>query len=126
MNDQPVEEMKKVQTKERSNLKKPIFIALLLMLLLVVAWHLFFPLLGIAIAISAAVWGIIVGTIVFLSVGTLLFFVFTGLGILIVSIAAFVWVALAIILFPFLFPIFIPLLIILLFVAYVRRRKNRS
>jgi len=103
--------------------KTVLIIALLSILILVAAWHIFFPMLGVVVAVGAGAWSILVGTVVFLSVAVLLFFLLTGVGILILSIFSFIWVVFAITLFPFLFPLFLPLLVIVLFIAYVRRRS---
>ena len=57
--------------------KKIILFTLLLMLMLVFAWHLLLPILGISMAITTSVWGIAIATIVLICMATLLFFVFT-------------------------------------------------
>ena len=103
--------------------KTVLIITLLSILVLVVVWHIFFPMLGVVVAVGAGAWSMLVGTVVFLSVAVLLFFLLTGVGILILSIFSFIWVVFAITLFPFLFPLFLPLLVIVLFIAYIRRKS---
>lgn len=100
--------------------RKALFASLILLVVLVSAWLIFFPMLGIVVAVGAGAWGVIVGTVIFLCVAALLFFIFSGIGIILLSLFSLVWVIFAITLFPFLFPIFIPLLIIVLFIAYSR------
>jgi len=108
-----------------SSLKKPLLIALIAMVVLLVAWHLVFPIIGVAIVISAAAWVVIMATIVFVAIAVLLFYIFTGIGILILCGLSAFWIILAIALFPFIFPLLIPLLILLIFMAFVRRRKSQ-
>ena len=104
--------------------KKIILFTLLLMLILVAAWHVLLPLLDISIAITASVWGIAIATIVLICIATLLFFVFTGIGVLILGGFVFVWTILAIILFPLLFPALIPILLLMLVVAIISKKKK--
>lgn len=113
----------KKSIKNDTSTRKALIIAVIAILVLVVGFHLIFPLLGIAIAVTAGAWGVIIATIVVFSVGLMLFFIFPGIIILLFCLFAFVWVLLSVILFPFVFPLFVPLLVILLFIAYVRRKK---
>ena len=116
---------------DNSNLKPkrsmgPIAIAILLILILVIGWHLILPLLGLTIAFTATVWGIFVATVVILCIAIILFFILTGVGVFILGLIAFVWAIIAIGLFPFLFPIIAPIVIIMLLIAYmIGRRRNR-
>lgn len=108
-----------------SQTKKILLVAIALILLCVVGFHLLLPLLGIAIVMSGAAWGIIVATITLFAIAALLFFILPAILITLLSLFAFGWVILAIVLFPFLFPLVIPVFIILLVVAYFSsRRKN--
>jgi hypothetical protein len=102
----------------------PWIIAIIIILALVIGWHFIFPLLGLTIALTGAVWGVIVGTITVLCIAIILFFIFTGVGIFILGLLAFIWGLVAIILFPIIFPIVIPLLIILLFISFLMRRRR--
>ena len=104
--------------------RKALIIAITVMLVLLVAWHLLLPILGIAVAVGVGAWAVIVGSVVAFCVAVFLFFLFSGIGSFIVGIFAFVWMIFAITLFPFLFPILMPLLIIVLFIGYVRRRRD--
>lgn len=110
--------------KNSSNpLKTTILITLIVMLILVVAGHIILPLLGISIAITAGIWSIASATIVLLCVATLLFFVFTGIGVLALGLFAFIWTIGAIVLFPLLFPILIPLLLLMLMIGLIARKR---
>lgn len=113
-----------VKKNKKLGAKKVILFTLLLMLVLVAAWHLLLPLMGISMAITASVWGIAIATVVMLCIATLLFFVFTGIGIFILGIFVFVWTILAIALFPLLFPVLIPVLLLMLVVAIISRNKR--
>ena len=112
--------------KSDSSLKKPLLIALIVMVLLLAAWHVVLPLLGVVAVMSAAAWGVMMGSIVLVAVAVLLFFVFSGFWIFVIGGLAIVWLILAVSIFPFIFPMLIPLLILLVFVAFVRRKKDRS
>lgn len=98
-----------------------ILTALFIILAAILLWHFFFPILGIAIGMTALVWGIAVSTSVLIVVLTLLFFLFTGIGIIVLSIVGVVGFLLAIIIAPVIFPILLPLVVLMLFIAYVRR-----
>lgn len=103
-----------------------LIISILILLALVIGWHLLFPLMGGVIAITAAAWFVIVGSIAAFCIGILLLFVFTGIGIFIMGLLALIGTIAAIIFFPLLFPILLPLFIVFLFVSYIRRRhQNR-
>ena len=108
----------------RSNVRRALVIALLAIVVLIIGWHIIFPLLGIAVVMTGSVWGIVVASIALLCMGVLLLFVLPGMLILLVAAIAFIWVVIAIILAPFAFPLLVPLLVILWFVAYLRRRKD--
>jgi len=103
--------------------KKVLIVAIILILISVIGFHLLLPLLGIAIIMSGAAWGIIVATITLFAIATLLFFILPGILIILLSLFALGWVVLAIILFPFLFPLVVPVFIILLCIAYISKRK---
>jgi hypothetical protein len=100
-----------------------ILAGLIAVLVAILGWHMFFA--G-AIAITAAVWTIVVASVIIFSIGILLLLMLTGITVFIVSIIGFVWTVLAVILFPALFPILIPLLIILLCISYLRRKLQRK
>lgn len=106
----------------RNSIKKPLLIAVVAIIALVILYHLLWPLLGLAIVFSAGAWAIIVLSVVLFSIGIMLFFIFPAMVVGIISLFAFVWVLLALMLFPFLFPVLIPIFILLLFFAYIRRK----
>lgn len=105
---------------------KNLAIAFIILLGLLIGWYLLFPLLGGAIVITTAIWGIVVGSVVAFCVGILLLFILTGAGIFILGGIIFAWTVLAIIFFPVMFPVLIPLFIIFLFVSYIRRRQVKK
>ncbi len=109
-----------------SSSKNPFIIALVLIAVLIIAWHLLLPLLGVSLAITGGIFSALIVTIILMCVGIGLFFLLTGLGVVIVSILAVVVAIVAIILFPVLFPIVVPLLIILLLVGYYRRKNEQK
>lgn len=101
-----------------------LIIALVAMIILLLLWHLFWPVFGIALAITAVTWGVLLATSVLVAVGVLLFYLFSGIGILIICGSAFLWFIGALVMFPVLFPFLVPLLILLLFIGYARRREK--
>lgn len=104
----------------------PWVIAVVIILVLVIGWHFVFPLLGLTIGITAGVWGVIVGTITAICIAIILFFVFTGIGIFILGLLAFIWGLVAIALFPVIFPIIVPLLVILLLIGFIVRKRREK
>ncbi len=62
----------------------------------------------------------IIATIVLFCVGILLAFVFTGVGLLLVGVFAFVLIVLAAVLLPFIIPLLIPLFILWMFCCIVK------
>lgn len=114
--------VKKNKKNEKSSLKKVVLIALFMMLFLLVAWHLLFPLLGISIVISESLLGIAIASIVLMCIATLLFFIFTGIGIIILWVGMFIWTLLAIALFPLLFPVLVPILLLMFVVGWAVRK----
>lgn len=106
-------------------MKTIILIILAAMLLSIAAWHVLLPALGISlVALTAGVWNIAVATIVIICVATLLFFIFTGIGVLILSMFVLIWTIVAIVLFPLLFPIVLPALILMLVIGLILRKKK--
>ncbi len=65
----------------------------------------------------------IVGSVVLFCIAALLFFVLTGIGIIILGMSFFIWTIILLILFPFLLPLLLPLLIVLIFISLVRKRQ---
>lgn len=118
MTDSPVKKNKK------NSVKMIILIALLAMIALIVAWHVIFPLLGMSLAISADVLAIAIGTVIMICVTSLLFFIFTGIGIIIFGVIVFIWALLAAILFPLIFPIIIPMLLVMLVIWLLIRKPT--
>ena len=113
-----------VKQNNKDTIKTFIIAILIALLVIVTAWHIILPLLGVSIAISAAAFGIAVGTVVLICIATMLFFIFTGLGIFIAGGVIFTWSVLAIILFPLLLPILLPVLLLMLVVAFITRNKR--
>lgn len=115
---------------DKKSTSKALWIALILIAILLLSWHFILPALGIAavatVGVVAGAWGIAIAMIVLLCVGGLLFFIFTGIGIMIISILAVVGVIIAIILSPVLFPLLVPILILLLFIGFIRKRKRNK
>lgn len=99
-------------------------ITLLIIVAMVIAWHIAFPLLGGIIAIGAGLWAIIIAAIVVMCAAILGMFVATGIGVVLIGIIAFVFTLVTIILFPILFPVLLPLFIILLFISIFTRNKK--
>ena len=118
MTQQPVKQNK------NERFKAVILISLVIMLALVIAFHLLLPLLGISIALSAGIWGVAVASIVLMCVATLLFFIFTGIGIIILGVFVFIWTILAIVFFPLLFPVLIPILLLMFVIGLMMRNKK--
>lgn len=109
------------------HIRKALTVAIILILLSVVGFYLLLPFLGIAIIMSTGAWGIVVATIALFSIAVLLFFIIPGLLIILISLFAFGWAILSILLFPFLFPLVTPVFILLLFIAYfIGRGKRRQ
>lgn len=106
--------------------KKALIVLAIIILVLVVGSHLLLPLFGVVVAMTAIAWAFLVGTIVLFSLGVLLFFLLPWIAILVLCVFAFVWLVVAIALFPFLFPILAPIFIIFLFVAFMRRRSTKE
>lgn len=102
-----------------------IFIAILLILLLVIGWHLLIPVLGLTLAFTGALWGVIVASIAALIICIILIFVITGFGVFIIGGLAVIWTVVAIILFPVIFPLLVPILILLLLIGFLFRTKKR-
>jgi len=109
---------------KKSGLSIALLIAIGLILISVVGFYFAVPLLGISLVVGATVWIAIIATIFVFSIALLLFFVIPGFLVFIISLFAFIWVLLAIVLFPILFPIIMPIFIILLFIAYIRRKQH--
>ena len=106
-------------------LKTIILLAALLMLAIVFTWHLLLPIFGISvIAFSAGLWNVAIMTIVLVCVCSLLFFVFTGIGVLFLSGFVLVWAMIAIILFPLIFPLVLPALLLMGVIALVVRKSK--
>lgn len=105
------------------HLYKLLVTAIVLILLCVVGYYVLLPLLGIAVIMSAAAWGMVLATIALFTIAALLFFIIPGILIILLSLFSFGWLILAIVLFPFLFPIIIPVFIILLVIALVSRKR---
>ena len=115
-----------MESQKKLSRKKVLLVMLAIMLVLLVGWYLMLPALGIAVALTAAVWGIIIASVILFSVGALLFYIFSSVGIVIVCALGFIWFIGALVTFPFLFPFLVPLLILLLFIGFVRKREREK
>ncbi len=98
--------------------KRPraLLVTLSFVLVVLVAWYVWGPLSaieGVANVVSIAVMA--------MCVAVLLFFLFTGVAMLIVGLLTLAGVVVSIMYFPFLFPVLIPLLIIMATVSILRR-----
>ncbi len=107
-------------------MNRTLLITILVLIALVIGWHFFFPFVGGVIAFSIGAWGALMASVVALSIAIMLIFIFTGTGVFILTIGAFIWTMLAIVLFPIVFPILVPLFIIFIFVSYFARRNKRK
>jgi len=117
----------KKQSKLYNPMKMIILIALAVMLMLIVLWHLLLPILGISIvALTAGAWNIAIATVVIICISALLFFIVTGIGMLILSAFVLIWTIAAIVLFPILFPIVLPALLLMLVIGLILKRKSND
>jgi hypothetical protein len=108
-----------------TSIRRPLILAIVLILVCVIGFHIFLLFSGITIGIiGGAAWGIIVATISLFAIAGILFFVIPGILILLLSLFALGWVILSVVLFPILFPLVAPIFIILLFIAYASRRRR--
>jgi len=109
-------------------------ILLAVVMVVVLAWHIFGPGEAISIQINGreiegpfdailGVWGLVVATVTLFCVAILLAFVFAGVALLLLGIFALVGLVLAAVAFPFLLPIVIPLFILWMFCVLVRPPK---
>lgn len=111
------------QQKSRRRPVVGILLAILIILLLVVGWHLIFPALGLTLAVGAGIGAVIIGTITALCIIIVLFFILTGVWIVILGLAGLIGGIVVIAIFPVLFPILVPLIIIMLLIALLVRRR---
>lgn len=102
------------------------FIALLSIGAILVASHVFFPVLAILMAAGIAVWAVVIGSVVGFCAVVMAMFLVSGAGVLAFVGIAGLWVMGALLLFPFIFPILLPLFVLVLFVAYARRQRDRG
>lgn len=109
---------------KRSGLGRASLTAIVLILVAVLAFHLFFPILGITLVLSMAALGFIIASVVIFGIIALLFFIIPGAFVIALIILALAWGIFAIIIFPIVFPIVIPFLIVLFFIAYFRRHQD--
>ena len=101
----------------------PFVLAIVLIIVFIVGWHLLVPLLGITLAIGAGAWGFVVAAIGIISIAIVLFFIFSGIFVFLIGLIAAAWTILVIVLFPVLFPILAPLLVIVFLVGFFSRRR---
>lgn len=115
---------KDIKKAKNGTFKTIILTVLVIMLISLIAWHVMLPLLGITIAITSGIWGIAVGMIALICAASLLFFIFTGVGILIFGLFVAICGILSIFLFPFLFPILLPALLLMFVIGYIAGKKK--
>lgn len=99
-------------------------LAIVLIVLLVIGWQFILPALGVAVAVTGAVWGVMIGSVAILAIGSLLFFVMTGVGVFILGLLMLIGAAIVVALFPILFPLLTPLVVLLLIIGYMVSRKR--
>ncbi len=100
-----------------------IFLIIVLVTALVLGWHIIFPIIGGAIVLTAFVWFFMLGAILLFGIATMLLFIFTRTGVILLAGVLFALYVVSVILIPVLFPILIPLLIIFLVISLMRNRK---
>jgi hypothetical protein len=99
---------------------------ILLILLFAIGGHFLLGALGVTLVLTAGLWVAIIASIVIFCVAIVLFFVFTGIGMLIVGGFSLIWVILALVLFPVLLPILLPLLVVLAFIGMIRKKQAKK
>jgi hypothetical protein len=112
--------------KPKKGLFFPVLFAIAVILLVVLAWHVLFPLLAVGVVVTLGLWLVIVISVVLISLGVLLLFLLPSIFIGLIALIVLGWVIFAIVIFPFLFPLLAPLLIILLVLSYLMGRGRRS
>ena len=103
---------------------RALLITLLIIFAVIIGWHVFFPILGGLIAISAIIWLILLGGIGAFCIAVSLLFILGSGGAIVLGIIFGIWTIIAIALFPVIFPILLPLFIIFLFINYARKRSR--
>lgn len=110
----------------KKGLLTPILFAIIAIFLLVLAWHVFFPLLAVGVVFTLGLWAVILISIVLVCLGVLLLFLLPSIFIGLIGLIILGWAIFAIAIFPFLFPLIAPLLIIMLVLSYILGRGRRS
>ena len=101
-----------------------ILLLIVLILLVIVGWHLIFPLLGGVFIIGAAGILMAIVSIVLFCIALLISLSLPGAVALAIGAIFALWTIIAIILAPILFPIVFPLFIIYAFLAARQRKKS--
>ena len=101
-----------------------ILLLIVLILLVIVGWHLIFPLLGGVLIIGAAGILMAIVSIVLFCIALLISLSLPGAVALAIGAIFALWTIIAIILAPILFPIVFPLFIIYAFLAARQRKKS--
>lgn len=113
------------QTKQdRPESRGGLFKALLIVLVLLVAWNFVAPALGIVVGAAGGAMSVVLTTIAILFAAMVLSFVWVGMAAIAVGIVAVIWVAVAIVLFPVLLPFLLPIAIVVLVVRLWFGRKG--
>lgn len=103
---------------------KILALVLATILALYVSLHLLFPILGAMLPITVGIWSFLIAAVAVFCITILLLFVFTGFGVILLGVLSFIWMVLAVIVFPVLLPILLPLFIVVMFISYVRKRAK--
>ncbi len=101
--------------------RSAMLVAIVVILILALLFHPVATVLGITLAVTGLMWGVLVASVVLFCVIILLSLLFSGAGVLLLGLIGLVWVVAALIFFPVLFPILLPLLIIMLVIGLIRR-----
>lgn len=105
---------------------RAVLLTVIVIVVLSLAYHIIFPMLGVGEVITAGVWTVALVSIVMISLVVALMFVLPALFIILAIVIVLVWTVFAIALFPFLFPLMAPLLIIMILIAYLNSRKKKQ
>lgn len=103
-----------------------VFLAILALIILMVGWHIIFPLLGGVLIVTTGIWLMLLISIGIFAISFVLLFVITRAGILLLGLPLLILALIFIILVPVLFPIIIPLIIIFLVISYFRDRELKQ
>ena len=101
--------------------KRPriLLFTLIVILIILLIWNFLGPT---AVMVGVAnVGNVLTLSVIAMCAAVLLFFLFTGIAMVIIGVLTLVGVVVGVLFFPFLFPVLIPLLIVMAVVAFLRR-----